>query len=299
MQTIKIKVPATSANLGPGFDVLGVALDLYNYLEVSIANEDKITYFGSQSFESLPQGRNNLIHSSISKVFEKLKMEIPKLELKVEINIPTSRGLGSSSSAIIAGVFAGNLLTGEKLSKKELLDIANEIEGHPDNIAPCLLGGMITSLCEDKKVYTKNITTSLDLKFVVVIPNFELSTEKARKILPKELPYADVIFNLSHLSFFINGLMQNDAEMIKIGMKDQIHEKYRSELITGFKEVKNIALANKALSVVISGAGPTILALTLENEHEIGQAMQNKWKEFGIRAEYKVLKIDTEGTKII
>jgi homoserine kinase len=295
----KIKVPATTANLGPGFDILGAALNLYNFIELNPSSENKIIITGSEADNEIPVGNDNLIYSSVLRVFQELGIAVPPLELKVEINIPLSRGLGSSSSAIVGGLVAANLFCGNQLSNERLLNIANEIEGHPDNVAPCLLGGLISSLCDNGKVYTQKIITGIDLSFVVLVPDFKLSTEKARQILPATVPFKDAVFNSSRLCFLINGFVFNNTEMLKVSLNDRLHEPYRGQLIPGFEEIKKCALDNGAIGSVLSGAGPSILALATENEENIAKAMQSKWQEFGIKSDYKILKPDTEGTREI
>lgn len=296
---VKIKIPATTANLGAGFDVLGIALNLYNLIEVSISEQDKIEIFELDKINTISTNKDNLLYQCIRRIFDEVGEKIPKLEIKVHINIPVSRGLGSSSSAIVGGLMAGNYLLKNKLSKEELLHFANEIEGHPDNVTPCLFGGITTSLLENKKVYFQQIRTNLPLSFVVGIPNFELSTKLAREVLPETVPYSDAIFNLSRVSFLIKGLLSNDLESLKLGFNDKLHEPYRAKLITGFDELKKSAIKNGALGFVLSGAGPAVLAITLENENTIGLAMQNIWKKFGIDSTYKVLKINERGAYFI
>jgi homoserine kinase len=296
---VKIKVPATTANLGPGFDILGAALNLYNFIELKAAEQDKIIITGPEAGNEISSGPDNLVYRSARRLFQELGTEMPKLEFNVEINIPLSRGLGSSSSAITGGLVAANIFCGNKLSREALLNIANEIEGHPDNVAPCLYGGIIASLCENKQVITRKIVTGLALSFIVVIPEFQLSTEKARKILPAAVPFADAVFNASRLCFLINGLLSDNPEMLGIALKDKLHEQYRGQLIPGFAQVKQSALENGAVGSVLSGAGPTILAIATENQDKIGLAMQAKWLDFGIQSEYKVLELDNKGTRII
>lgn len=294
-ETVKIKIPATTANLGPGFDILGVALNLYNYIGLKTSDEDKIIISGIESDKEIPGDKRNLIYRSVLRVFQELGIEIPKLEVKVEINIPLSRGLGSSSSAIVGGLVAANIFCGSKITDERLLNIANEMEGHPDNVAPCLLGGIIASLCDNNMVYTQKIQTKLDLSFIVLIPEFKLSTEKARQILPETVPFKDAVFNSSRLCFLINALIYNDCEMLKLSLYDRLHEQYRGQLIAGFEDIKYTAVANGALGSVLSGAGPAILALATENEIRIAESMQNKWAEFGIKSNYKILKVDKSG----
>ncbi|MEK7431741.1 MAG: homoserine kinase [Cyanobacteriota bacterium] len=292
---MKIKIPATTANLGSGFDIMGVALNMYNYLEIKESNLTSLEIKNNTKGSINLDKKDNLIYKSIKRVFDEFGEKIPELDMKMEVNIPLSRGLGSSSSAISAGVFAGNILLNKNLSKNDLVKIATEIEGHPDNVAPCILGGIVLSLCEDKKVFTKKILSNLDLKFIVVVPEFELSTEKARSVLPKKIVFADAVFNYSRRAFLVQGFYDNNIEMIKLGLDDKIHEQYRANLIEGFYAVKKAGLESGAIGTVLSGAGPSILAITTKNEKEISENMVNKWSEFGIKSNANILSIDNEG----
>lgn len=298
-QNFKIRVPATTANLASGFDCMGIALNLYNYFEVSISDNNKIYWFGSEKTEWLPRSENNLIHQSIKKVFEFANREIICTDIKSEINIPVSRGLGSSSSAIIAGVFIGNKLLENTLTNNELINIANEIEGHPDNITPCLFGGITSSIVDNNKVHINKINNNSSLKFIFLIPEFQLSTKEARKVLPSNVPFSDAVFNLSRVSFLVEGFSKNNPELIKLGLQDKLHEQYRSKLIKGFYELRATAIELGALNLVISGAGPTLLIVTEKNEKEIAEKLKLQWKEMGINSYYHLLNIDTEGAKII
>lgn len=296
---VKIQVPATTANLGSGFDILGVCLNLYNFIDIDISDNYNLTYSGKEYKTSLNTNTKNLFYSSIERVYKEFGLEIPDFKINIEVNIPLSRGLGSSSSAIVSGVYSANHFLGNKLNNDDMLKICNDIEGHPDNVAPCLLGGIVISMFENNKVFTQKINNKNSYKFIVVIPDFELSTKKARKVLPEKVSFADSIFNSSHLAFLIMSLINGDNNLLKISLNDRLHEQYRGSLIKGFEEIKNTARDNGAIGSVLSGAGPTILALAVENENEIAQKMQDKWLEFGIKSRYEILDIDNEGCKII
>lgn len=296
---VKIQVPATTANLGSGFDILGVCLNLYNFIDIDISDNYNLTYSGKEYKTSLNTNTKNLFYSSIERVYKEFGLEIPDFKINIEVNIPLSRGLGSSSSAIVSGVYSANHFLGNKLNNDDMLKICNDIEGHPDNVAPCLLGGIVISMFENNKVFNQKINNKNSYKFIVVIPDFELSTKKARKVLPEKVSFADSIFNSSHLAFLIMSLINGDNNLLKISLNDRLHEQYRGSLIKGFEEIKNTARDNGAIGSVLSGAGPTILALAVENENEIAQKMQDKWLEFGIKSRYEILDIDNEGCKII
>ncbi|RZL37351.1 MAG: homoserine kinase, partial [Pedobacter sp.] len=246
----------------------------------------------------LAKNKNNLFYSSMEKVYQKLNLKMPEFKIDMEINIPLSRGLGSSSSAIVAGVFAANHFLNNQLTKAEMLNIANQIEGHPDNVSPCLMGGAIISMSENNQVYTQTIAIKNKFDFIAVIPDFELSTKEARKVLPAKIDFADSIFNSSRLAFLITSLMSGDNQLTSIALKDKLHEQYRGKLIKGFEEVKSAAIDNGAIGSVLSGAGPTIMVLAENNAQQIAEKMQEKWLTFGIKSRYEILSVDYQGCKI-
>lgn len=296
---VKIQVPATTANIGSGFDILGACLNLYNYIDIDISDSYNLSYSGQEYKNSLSSDKNNLFYSSIEKVYNEFGNRIPEFNINIDVNIPLSRGLGSSSSAIVAGVYSANHFLGNKLNNNEMLKICNDIEGHPDNVAPCLLGGIIISMSEYNKVYTQKIKPKNNYKFIVVVPEFELSTKEARKVLPEKVSFSDSIFNSSHLAFLIMSLINGDNELLKISLNDRLHEQYRGKLIKGFDDIKKVAVENGAIGSVLSGAGPTILAIANNNEENIAKEMQKKWLDFGISSNYKILDIDNEGCRIL
>lgn len=296
---MKILVPATTANLGSGFDILGAALNLYNILTFEEAEKTSIKIINNLNDELRLEPKSNLIYKSINYFFNEIGKKTPEVKIEIEINIPFSRGLGSSSSAIASGLFIANILSSSNLPKSDLVTMATAIEGHPDNVAPCILGGMVLSLSEDKKVFTQRIPQKNDISFVVAVPNFKLSTEDARRVIPKQIDFADAVFNSSRLAFLIQALNSNNLDFLNISMQDKLHEQYRAKLIKGFYEVKNSAIQNGALASVLSGAGPTILALCTKNQKQIGEAMIKTWLDLGVTSEYKVLEIDNLGVRLV
>lgn len=295
----KIQVPATTANLASGFDCVGIALNLYNYFDVEVSSESSITWFGSEKTNTLPKTENNLIHHSIKKVFEYVDKEIINTSINAEINIPVSRGLGSSSSAIIAGVFIANQLLDNILTKDELINIANDIEGHPDNITPCLFGGITSSIVDSGKVYINRINDTSKLKFIFLVPDFQLSTKEARKVLPQHVQFSDAVFNLSRVSFLVQGFSKDDSNLLKLGLQDKLHEPYRSKLIKGFDELRQKALSLGALNLIISGAGPTLLTIVEKDEKYIAEELKSTWKSLDVNSYYHLLEIDTKGVILI
>ncbi len=295
---VKIQVPATSANIGPGFDILGIALNLYNYVTIELSELYSFSYSGKEYNPSLSNNKDNLFYSSLEQTFKICGESVPEFKINIDVNIPLSRGLGSSSSAIVSGVYSANHFLKNKLNQADILDICNQIEGHPDNVAPCLLGGLVMSMSEDKKVYTQKIDIKNKFDFIAVIPDFELSTKEARKVLPEKISYSDSIFNSSRLAFLINSFISGNNYLLSISLKDKLHEKYRGKLIKGFEEVKKSAIDSGAIGSVLSGAGPTIMTISNKNSELIAQNMIKTWLDFGINSRYEILEVDYQGCQI-
>lgn len=268
---IKIRVPATSANLGPGFDALGVAFDLYN------------TY----SFEKIPTGleitgcpeeysnEDNLVFTSFKKAMEYMKKDLDfGLKIHIESDIPVSRGLGSSAVCIVGGITGASELMGVKLSHDQIIEIGTEIEGHPDNVAPAVLGGLVISIMEDEKVLHNKIDVKGKLKYMALIPDFPLSTEEARGVLPKTVSRQDAIYNLSRVSLLVSALSNGRLDLIKYGLKDKLHQPYRGGLIPGYYEIMDKCGSLGSLGTYLSGAGPTIMTLHDGKDPEFKRSLE-------------------------
>lgn len=254
---LKIKVEATSANVCVGFDVLGIALNLYNEFTFKKSSEFKFVGF-EEEFSSC---ETNLVYEAYKYVFDLAKEIIVPVEIGFIGDIPVSRGLGSSSSLIVAGIFAANYYLNNKYSKRELFDIATAIEGHPDNVAPAIYGGLVASYQKDGKYYPNIYPIHKDLKFSVVIPNVKVSTHDARGVLPHELPYEDIVWNLSRIVNLPKAFMEGNIELLKDLFSDKLHEPYRSKLIPAYRDIKNIINKYNA-AFAISGSGSTMLIVS-------------------------------------
>lgn len=255
-----VKVNATSANVCVGFDVLGIALDLAN---VFTFKQD--TDFSFKGFEKAYSSKQtNLVYQSYIQYFEYINMKPIPVEIGFTGNIPVSRGLGSSSSLIVAGVFAANALMQDKLSKEELLDICCKIEGHPDNVAPAIYGGLVASYKTDNGYKSISYPVSSKLKFMTIIPNFKLSTHDAREVLPKVLEYKDIVHNMSRIIHIPMAFKEGNVEMLCELFEDKLHEPYRGKLIKGYNEIKEIC-KKKNIAFAISGSGSTMLMIGYED----------------------------------
>lgn len=253
---IYIEVCATSANVCVGFDVLGLALDLKNRFTFEEKKE-----FSFKGFEfPFNQKENNLVFKAYSLVFERAKKKPIPVEIGFEGAVPIARGLGSSATLIVAGLLAANSFLDHLFSKDELLQLGSEIEGHPDNIAPALFGGFVASFYASDKIHSIQYPVSSDLKFFVIIPAYQVSTEQARGILPAKLEYKRIVSNLSRIIHLPKALKEGNLELLKELFHDQLHEPYRKKLIKEYDKVKQIC-DEKGLALAISGSGSTMLVI--------------------------------------
>ena len=293
---VKVRVPATTANLGAGFDTFGLALTLYNEFEVEEADGVFIESYPENKFLKNPE--NNLFIKVVKYLCEAEGKKFHGAKLKQTVNIPVARGLGSSATAIVAGILTGFAVHKKPLTDEEFFKVAYLFEPHPDNLLPAWKGGFITALKTEDKTYYSKIDFPQELKAVVVIPDFELSTELARSVLPKEIPLKDAVFNIQRASLFIRALQEKRFDLLKVAMEDRLHQPYRKSLIPNFDKVIQYAYDSGAVGASLSGAGSTMLALALDNFDKIGQAMVSAFSEAGINAKYLVLDVDTEGAKV-
>lgn len=293
---IKIRVPATSANMGPGFDCMGIAVSIYNTFGFR-ETESGLSFKGVQEEFC---NEENIIYISMMKCFEKAKYEVKGLEISIlSQEVPISRGLGSSSSCIVGGLMGANVIIGNKFTKEEIFQMAVEIEGHPDNVAPAVLGGMVVAINDGNKYLYEKVNIKEDYRYVPIIPDFRLSTKEARGVLPKEISIKDGIYNVGRAALMVAALTNGNKELLKETCKDAFHENYRSKLIKGFNEVKDEAYKLGALASFLSGAGPTIMAIiSNDNENfseEIKKFLEKNEFNWGIHE----LSIDTKGAIVI
>lgn len=300
---ITVTVPATTANLGPGFDCIGAALTLYNRFKFSHLEVGKlsITVTGTEAAK-VKTDESNLLYQAFLRLYQHIKQSPPAVAIEIELGVPLARGLGSSATAIVGGLVGANQLAGTPLSQAEVMNLAIAMEGHPDNVVPALLGGCRLAASVEMLHVTSPYWQICDIPWqenvvpVVAIPDFELSTSEARRVLPTQVSRADAIFNTAHLGLLLRGLATGNGEWIGAALQDRLHQPYRQGLIAGYKAVQNAALAAGAYGMVISGAGPTLLALTeTAKAAAVATAMQTAWQQQGIDAEVRSLAIDTQG----
>mgnify|MGYP000986795297 CR=1 FL=1 len=293
-----ISVPATTANVGPGFDCLGMALSLYNDITVDEIPDGLEIEVGGRDKEKIKTDESNLVYQSMLKTFERIG-EAPKgLRIKQFNRIPISRGLGSSAACIVGGIMAVNKLKGLPLSQDEVLELAVEIEGHPDNVTPALLGGVAVSHSNMGKVNYVRFPVHRSLKFIVAIPQVELSTKASRGALPDRVSFQDAVFNIGTSSLLVAALMSGDFEKIAYGLQDRIHQPYRIELVDSLRHIFNEAEVQNLKHLFLSGAGPSVIYMTWEEGNrekerkfcDLIRGMSQTW-------DIQILKGDNEGVR--
>ena len=293
---ISIRIPATSANLGAGFDALGLAVSLYNDVYVDEFDEISIV---SLDETPVPANESNLIYSTVHQLYEHCGKRLRGLKIEQVNRIPMTRGLGSSSACIIAGLLAGNILLGEPFEVDDLVNLAAQMEGHPDNTTPALLGGIVTSVFDGKEVHYVRQEVDSRLRFMAIIPDFELKTSVARGCLPRTIPFADAVHNLSRAALFSSSLLTGKYENLRIAVGDVLHQPYRMPLIPHAGDVFEQCYALGAYAVYISGAGPTVMAIVDGGNTEFIQQVKAYLAEQGLNWTVQDLAIDNFGTQIM
>lgn len=303
-KTITIRVPATSANCGPAFDCMGVACTLYDDFTYTVSDTKSGFYLqviGEGAGMLHPSGRN-LAFSSFLEIWNQYTNHMRVgITLQMRNDIPMSRGLGSSSAAIVGGVMAANILAEAHLNREQILKVANKIEGHPDNVAPAIYGGFTISCLKDGEPHCLRFLPSKPLQFIAVIPDKPLATALARKALPAQVSLQDAVFNESRSALLAGSLMSGQYEFLPLAMEDKLHQPYRARLIPGMENVFQAGQAAGAYHCIISGAGSTIMAYA-DEKHDgtaIGKAMVDAFAACGQKAVAKILLMDQDGAKIL
>lgn len=299
-KTYIVRVPATTANIGSGFDTLGMSLGLYNVVQFVPEEGRKLVDTDiraeGEGADQITTGMDNMIIHAMAETAKKAGREIPGGHMYLINRIPFARGLGSSSAALASGVFLANLLMGEPFDRTDILNITADMEGHPDNAAPAILGGFCMALLKEGKVTAESIDIPSHWKAVVTIPEFELHTEKARAVLPATYSRSDAVHNIGAVSFLMAAFMYQKPEYLKFGLDDCIHVPYRLDLIPGARQVIANATYAGAYGATISGSGPTIIAFApAEKANVVGKAMVEGFNSAKIAARYLILDFDQNG----
>ncbi len=293
---VRIKVPATTANLGPGLDTLGMALSQYLTVEMNFSSSGTIIDFsgpGQDEIQDHPE--KNLVWQAARLLLQQAGLNDRDLELRIQNEIPVGKGLGSSASAIVAGIYAANRLLDQPFSDEQLLSWAVKMEGHADNIVPAVVGGLCTVMLQEDQVFYQQLGLPAGLKLVLAVPDFSLATSKSRSVLPARISLADSISNLQRACFLIGSLANGDYTQLALAMHDPIFQALRKDFIPGFDQVINNAQEAGALGVTLSGAGPSIMAFTIKQETVIGEAMQQAFAQAGISSQILTLHPSAAG----
>lgn len=289
---IEIIVPATTANVGPGFDCLGIALNLYNTFYFEELDEGLFIEGCDDKFKN----ENNLVYSSMKYFFDKVKpSKVPNgVRIIIEDNIPVCRGLGSSATCIVAGVMAANIMSESNLDKDEILKIACEIEGHPDNVAPAIFGNLMICISDNSKLHYDIVKVPEELNFCAFIPEFTVSTEEARGVIPKDISHVDAVFNVGRVSMLISAMINKNFDLLKVACQDKLHQDYRGTLINNYENIMDYADKMGALGVFISGSGSTIMSLIHDND-KFYKNMNEYFEKTDVKWDIKNLSCDING----
>jgi homoserine kinase len=306
---VTVQIPATSANLGPGFDVLGIALRLYN--EVSFSADAKgftpfrhtpniVIEIEGEGSGTLPRDHSNLVVRAAFKVFERARKWPAELHVKLVNRIPLSRGLGSSSAASLGGICAANALIGKALSDHALLELAVGLEGHPDNVVPAMVGGFCISGVIDHQVRYLKFAVPSSLRAVVCIPERPLETREARRVLPSRIPFSAAVFTSSRVAFLVGALLQKRYAWLSFAMEDVLHQTPRANLIPGLKEAICEAKKAGAYGSALSGAGSSVIAFSEPGPvaHRVGLAMQKAFALHGMPSRFQELVFENKGVRL-
>ena len=302
VRSVKVRVPGTSANCGPGFDCLGVACTIYNELELTLLEEERLDIeITGDGAENIPVDERNIVWRSIQKLLERAgkAQEYKGAVIRMDNGVPLSRGLGSSATAIVGGLKAANECLGNPFTNRDLLQMATEIEGHPDNVAPAIFGGFTISIVRNGKPECFSLMPKLPLKLVVTVPDFFLPTKAARAVLTAEVPMKDAVFNIGRAAMLTAALCKGNKSFLRSVFDDALHQPYRAKLIPGMYDVFKAARAAGALGASMSGAGPCLIAFTVENADAVGMAMRDAFAKNNVKSQYHVFDIDGTGATVI
>lgn len=309
---VSVKVPATSANLGPGFDCLGIALPIYNTVtidetvlpgtgvEINILSPDDT--FDDLIIDHIPRDENSIIYKAVELLYNSIGQTPSELKININTTIPVTRGLGSSAAVIVGALIAANHLLGEPADESAILSIATEIEGHPDNVTPAVVGGLVLSSMEDDgSILYRKIDWPDEWAITVCIPDVELATEISRSVLPDAVPLQDAVYNTKRMGMLIEALHTKDAKLMKAALSDKLHEPYRAKLVPWLSDINEAIKHDEDIfGCVLSGAGSAVLAVSKQSaadrtRNKINEVMAN----LNVKAEVKTLKVENTGAVVV
>jgi len=300
---VLVKVPATTANLGPGFDALGLALDLWNEAEFTNTNDRTITLtIEGEGEGKLPTDAENAIIDAALQLHDRAGRSCSGLRVHCVNRVPIGSGLGSSSAALLTGLLGANTLLGKPFDDEQILKFAIEMEGHPDNVAPAMLGGLVASIVYEEHVISLKLPARANhapIHATVVFPDFDFPTKQARAILPKQVERKDAIYNISRSVLVTEALRTGDLDLLGKAMTDRLHQPYRIPLIPGAQAAMEAAHTAGANAVALSGAGPSLIAFTAKWDAGIGEAMKQAFESAGLSARIFLMKISSHGAHVL
>lgn len=296
----RVRVPASTANLGPGFDTIGMALNLYTDIEMTAAERTTIRLKGPQ-LDGIPADKNNLVYKVAQMVFEKAGVSVPELDIVMSSDIPLARGLGSSAAAIVGSLYAANAMIGSPFSDDDLFQLATGLEKHPDNVGASLFGGIVVARWDGERAEYIRLEPHEHLEVLVAIPHFHLETKKARSALPERIDFADAVYNVSHVALLTAALCSGRLDMIRHAMRDRLHQPYRAELIPGLAKILAEAEHYGAVGAALSGAGPSILAFADKgvNRERLARFLEETLLEEQIESTLLWLSPERNGVKLL
>jgi homoserine kinase len=299
---VLVKVPATTANLGPGFDALGLALNLWNETEFVPTDDQRIALtISGEGEDSLPCDANNAIVDAALQIYERAGKACPGLKIHCLNRVPLSSGLGSSSAALLTGMLGANALLGSPFTDEEILKLAIEMEGHPDNVAPAMLGGLVASIVYEERVISLKLPARANrgsIHVTIVLPDFDFPTKQARAILPKQVERKDAIYNISRAVLVTEALRTGDLDLLGKAMSDALHQPYRIPLIPGAQAAMDAARHAGTAAVALSGAGPSLIAFSSKEDPAVGAAMKRAFESAGLTARIFELGTSYEGAEV-
>ena len=304
MTTIRVKSPATTANMGPGYDCLGMALDVWNTLEVDVLDGgEPVVEITGEGSDELSSGRENLVHRAMEFLFDDADQKMPIVRIRCDNAIPLSRGMGSSAAAIAGGLVAANAICSQEYTSKDILEMAATIEGHPDNVAAAVMGGMQLVISDKtdqgQRLHTIPVNVPSDLHAVIFVPDDRISTEDARGVLPETVPMADAVHNMGRVGLLVASMTTNHPEFLTIATQDRLHQPYRQPLFTPMKVIFKAALDAGALGVFLSGSGSTVLSLTKGREMTVAYEMAEAARQAGTEGKVSVTQPTVRGAYLI
>ncbi len=292
-----VRAPATTANMGPGFDCLGMALDIWNTISVEVGATGFV--ISGEGRESLPSDADNLIYRCFKRVYDDIGKPVPHVRIRCENEIPLGRGLGSSAAAVAGGLLAGSTISGANLSRERILELASEIEGHPDNAAAAVLGGCRIVVSDGDRLLTDGVSIPGELKAVLFVPETPMPTAQARGLLPQMVDRRDAVFNIGRAALLVNAFASGNMEHLSAATEDMLHQAVRQKIFFPMKNIFRAAMAAGALGVFLSGAGSSVLALARDREYTIGYEMADAAMKSGVEGMIKVTQPTALGAHVV